>query len=36
MEGKISTEGEPRFEYKFIRRAVPESDNIIVTSLIRG
>ncbi len=28
-------EGEPRFEYKFIRRAVPEGDNIIVTSLIR-
>ncbi len=28
-------EGEPRFEYKFIRRAIPEGDNIIVTSLIR-
>jgi uncharacterized membrane protein len=28
-------EGEPRFEYKFIRRAIPDSDNIIVTSLIR-
>ena len=28
-------EGEPRFEYKFIRRAIPEDDNIIVTSLIR-
>jgi uncharacterized membrane protein len=28
-------EGEPRFEYKFIRRAIPEDDNLIVTSLIR-
>ncbi len=28
-------EGEPRAEYKFIRRAIPEGDNIIVTSLIR-
>ena len=28
-------EGEPRFEYKFIRRAIPDEDNIIVTSLIR-
>jgi uncharacterized membrane protein len=28
-------EGEPRWEYKFIRRAIPEGDNIIVTSLIR-
>ncbi len=28
-------EGEPRFEYKFIRRAIPEGDNVIVTSLIR-
>ena len=28
-------EGEPRHEYKFIRRAIPEGDNIIVTSLIR-
>jgi uncharacterized membrane protein len=28
-------EGEPRFEYKFIRRAIPEGDNLIVTSLIR-
>jgi uncharacterized membrane protein len=28
-------EGEPRFEYKFIRRAIPDADNIIVTSLIR-
>ncbi len=28
-------EGEPRFEYKFIRRAIPDGDNIIVTSLIR-
>ncbi|HEX6213758.1 MAG TPA: glutamine amidotransferase [Vicinamibacterales bacterium] len=28
-------EGEPRFEYKFIRRAIPEDDNVIVTSLIR-
>jgi uncharacterized membrane protein len=28
-------EGEPRYEYKFIRRAIPEGDNIIVTSLIR-
>ena len=28
-------EGEPRFEYKFIRRAIPEDDNIIITSLIR-
>lgn len=28
-------EGEPRWEYKFIRRAIPENDNVIVTSLIR-
>ena len=28
-------EGEPRFEYKFIRRAIPEDDNVIITSLIR-
>jgi uncharacterized membrane protein len=28
-------EGEPRYEYKFIRRAIPEGDNVIVTSLIR-
>ena len=28
-------EGEPRFEYKFIRRAIPEGDNLIVTSLMR-
>ena len=28
-------EGEPRFEYKFIRRAIPEGDNLIITSLIR-
>jgi uncharacterized membrane protein len=28
-------EGEPRFEYKFIRRAIPDDDNVIVTSLIR-
>jgi uncharacterized membrane protein len=28
-------EGEPRYEYKFIRRAIPEGDNLIVTSLIR-
>jgi uncharacterized membrane protein len=28
-------EGEPRFEYKFIRRAIPENDNVVVTSLIR-
>ena len=28
-------EGEPRFEYKFIRRAIPDQDNVIVTSLIR-
>jgi uncharacterized membrane protein len=28
-------EGEPRPEYKFIRRAIPEGDNLIVTSLIR-
>ncbi|MEP6783771.1 MAG: hypothetical protein ABI983_08880, partial [Acidobacteriota bacterium] len=28
-------EGEPRFEYKFIRRAIPDNDNIVVTSLIR-
>jgi uncharacterized membrane protein len=28
-------EGEPRWEYKFIRRAIPEDDNVIVTSLIR-
>jgi uncharacterized membrane protein len=28
-------EGEPRFEYKFIRRAIPDGDNLIVTSLIR-
>lgn len=28
-------EGEPRPEYKFIRRAIPEGDNLIVTGLIR-
>ena len=28
-------EGEPRWEYKYIRRAIPEDDNVIVTSLIR-
>ncbi|HET9704498.1 MAG TPA: hypothetical protein VFP85_10715, partial [Vicinamibacterales bacterium] len=28
-------EGEPRFEYKFIRRAIPDGDNVIVTGLIR-
>ena len=28
-------EGEPRFEFKFIRRAIPDGDNVIVTSLIR-
>jgi uncharacterized membrane protein len=28
-------EGEPRFEYKFIRRAIPDEDNLIITSLIR-
>ena len=28
-------EGEPRYEYKFIRRAIPEGDNLIITSLIR-
>jgi uncharacterized membrane protein len=28
-------EGEPRFEYKFIRRAIPEGDNLVVASLIR-
>jgi uncharacterized membrane protein len=28
-------EGEPRFEYKFIRRAIPEDDNLIVTGLVR-
>ncbi len=28
-------EGEPRYEYKFIRRAIPEDDNLILTSLIR-
>ncbi len=28
-------EGEPRFEYKFIRRAIPDGDNLIITSLIR-
>ncbi len=28
-------EGEPRFEYKFIRRAIPDNDNIIVTGLMR-
>jgi uncharacterized membrane protein len=28
-------EGEPRFEYKFIRRAIPDGDNVIITSLIR-
>jgi uncharacterized membrane protein len=28
-------EGEPRFEYKFIRRAIPDTDNLIITSLIR-
>ncbi|MFM8535195.1 MAG: glutamine amidotransferase, partial [Acidimicrobiia bacterium] len=25
----------PRYEYKFIRRAIPEDDNLILTSLIR-
>jgi uncharacterized membrane protein len=28
-------EGEPRFEYKFLRRAIPDGDNVIVTGLIR-
>ena len=28
-------EGEPRFEYKFIRRAIPDGDNLIVTGLVR-
>lgn len=28
-------EGEPRWEYKYIRRAIPDTDNIVVTSLIR-
>ncbi|HJU42602.1 MAG TPA: glutamine amidotransferase [Vicinamibacterales bacterium] len=28
-------EGEPRYEYKFIRRAIPEGDNVIISSLIR-
>jgi uncharacterized membrane protein len=28
-------EGEPRPEYKFIRRAIPEGDNLIVTGLVR-
>jgi uncharacterized membrane protein len=28
-------EGEPRWEYKFIRRAIPENDNIIVVGLNR-
>lgn len=28
-------EGEPRYEYKFIRRAIPDNDNLIVTGLIR-
>ena len=28
-------EGEPRFEYKFIRRAIPDNDNLIVTGLVR-
>ncbi len=28
-------EGEPRPEFKFIRRAIPDGDNVIVTSLIR-
>jgi len=28
-------EGEPRWEYKFIRRAIPENDNLIVTGLNR-
>ncbi len=28
-------EGEPRYEYKFIRRAIPENDNLVITSLIR-
>lgn len=28
-------EGEPRWEYKYIRRAIPDGDNLIVTSLIR-
>ncbi|HYE89171.1 MAG TPA: glutamine amidotransferase [Vicinamibacterales bacterium] len=28
-------EGEPRWEYKYIRRAIPETDNLVVTSLIR-
>lgn len=28
-------EGEPRWEYKFIRRAIPDNDNLIVTGLNR-
>jgi uncharacterized membrane protein len=28
-------EGEPRWDYKFIRRAIPEGDNLVVSSLIR-
>jgi uncharacterized membrane protein len=28
-------EGEPRYEYKFLRRAIPDGDNIIVTGLVR-
>jgi uncharacterized membrane protein len=28
-------EGEPRYEYKFIRRAIPDNDNLVITSLIR-
>lgn len=28
-------EGEPRYEYKFLRRAIPDNDNIIVTGLVR-
>ena len=28
-------EGEPRYEYKFIRRAIPDNDNVIVTGLVR-
>jgi uncharacterized membrane protein len=28
-------EGEPRWEYKYLRRAIPENDNVIVTGLVR-
>jgi uncharacterized membrane protein len=28
-------EGEPRYEYKFLRRAIPDGDNLIVTGLVR-